>query len=115
MPTPCLALASNASRGIESDHLLDLLANAIRLGRRQIDLVDYRDDFEIVVQRKIGIGQRLRFDALRGIDHKQRAFARLQAARNFIGEINVPRRIDEIELILLRRLSPCNRAEQRAP
>ena len=54
-----------------------------------------------MVQRQIGVGERLRFDALRGIDHEQRAFTRLQAARNLVGEVDVARRVDQVELILL--------------
>ena len=99
MPMPCLALASTASLGVESDDCLDLLANALRLGRRQVDLVDDRNDFEVVMQREVGVGERLRFHALRGVHHQQRAFARLQAARNFVGEIDVAGRVDQVELI----------------
>ena len=76
--------------------------------RRQIDLVDDRNDLEIVIQRQIGVGQRLRFDALRRVDHQQRAFAGLQAARNFVSEIDVAGSIDQIELIDLAVLRACN-------
>ena len=54
-----------------------------------------------MIEREVGIGERLRFDALRGIDDQQRSFAGLQAARDFVGEIDVPGRIDEIQLIVL--------------
>jgi hypothetical protein len=97
---PCLALTRIASLA-SSRSLLDLLANALGLGGRQVDLVDDRNDFEIVMQREVGIGQRLRFHALRRVHHQQRAFAGLQAARNFVGEIDVARRIDQVELIQL--------------
>ncbi len=85
--------------GIEADHFFDLFPNALRLGGRQIDLIDDRNNFEIVVQRKVSIGERLRFHALRRIHHQQRAFARLQTARNLVGKIHVARRIDQIQLI----------------
>ena len=81
---PFLALTSTASLASRPITLLDLLANALGLGRRQIDLVDDRNDFQIVMQRQVGVGQRLRFDALRRVHHQQRAFAGLQAARNFV-------------------------------
>ena len=83
------------------DQLLDLLANFLGLSRRQIDLVDHRNDFEIVMQRQIGVGQRLRFHALRRVHHQQRALARLQAARNLVSEIDVARRVDQVELVNL--------------
>ena len=85
--------------GIESDHFLDLFANALRLGGWKVDLIDDRNNFQIMVQREIRIRQRLRFHALRGIHHQQRAFAGLQAARDFVRKIDMARRIDEIQLI----------------
>ena len=65
---------------IEANHFLDLLANPFRFRRRQVDLIDYRNDFEIMMQRQVGVRQRLRFHSLRRVHHQQRAFARLQAA-----------------------------------
>ncbi len=51
------------------------------------------------MQRQIGVGERLRLDALRSVHHQQRAFAGLQAARNFVGEIDVAGRVDQVELV----------------
>ena len=73
--------------------------NALGLGGRQVDLVDDRNDFQIVVQGQIGVRERLRFNALRGVHHQQRALARLQAARHFVSEIDVTRRVDQIQLV----------------
>ena len=86
-----LGAAQHGVARVEPDHVLDLLADALRLGGGQVDLVDDRNDFQIVVQREVGVGQRLRLHALRGVDHQQRAFAGLQAARHFVGEIDVAR------------------------
>ena len=97
------------------DHLLDLLANPLGLGRRQIDFVDHRNDFEIVMQRQVRVGERLRFHALRRIHHQQRAFAGLQAARNFVGEIDVAGRVDQVELIHLAVVGACSSSAPRAP
>ncbi len=41
----------------------------------QVDLVDDGNDFEAVIDGEIGIGECLGFDALRGVDDEQRAFA----------------------------------------
>ena len=38
---------------------------------------------------------------MRRIDHQQRALARGQAARHFVGKVNVAGSIDQIQLILL--------------
>ncbi len=73
----------------------------VGLGGGQIDLVQHRHDFEIGVDRLIDIGQRLGFHALAGIHHQQRAFAGGQAAADFIGEVDMARRVHEIEDIAL--------------
>ena len=86
---------------VQADDGFDLLADALRLGGRQIDLVDHRNDFQVVVQRQVGVGQRLRLHALRGVHHQQRAFAGLQAARNLVGEIHVAGRVDQVQLVQL--------------
>ena len=112
---PCLALTSSASLRVQPDHLLDLLADALRLGRRQIDLVDDRNDFQVVMQRQVGVGQRLRLHALRRIHHQQRAFAGLQAARNFVGEIDVAGRVDQVELVQSAVVGACSSGARRAP
>ena len=84
---------------VEPDDGLDLLANALRLGRRQVDLVDDRNDLQVVMQCEVGIGEGLRLHALGGVHHQQRAFAGLQAARNFVGEIDVAGSVDEVQLV----------------
>jgi len=49
----------------------------------------------------VDIGQRLRFDALGGVDHEERAFAGGQAARHFIGEVDVAGRVHQVEFVAL--------------
>jgi hypothetical protein len=39
----------------DSDDVLDLLAHALRFGRRQIDLIDHQHDFQVVVGGQIAI------------------------------------------------------------
>ena len=63
---------------VEPDRVLDLLLDPIGSRDRQIDLVEHRHDVEVVVERDVDVRERLRFDALRGIDDEQRAFARRQ-------------------------------------
>ena len=84
---------------IQSDDGLDLLADALGLGGGQVDFIDDRDDFQVVVQRQVGVGEGLRFHALRGVHHQQRALAGLQAAGDLVGEIHVAGGVDEVQLI----------------
>ena len=86
---------------VEADDVRDLAPRLFRLRARQIDLVDDRDDLEVVLDREIGVGERLRFDALRRVDQQQRAFARGERPRDFVREVDVARRVDEIEDVVL--------------
>ena len=65
------------------------------------------------MQRQIRVREGLGFHALRRIHHQQRAFARLQAARDFVGEIDVARRVDQVELIILAVFRACNSGARR--
>ena len=87
--------------GVEADDVLDLLLDPLRLGRRQVDLVEDRDDLVVVVDRLIDVGERLRLDALGGVDDQQRALAGGQRPVHLIGEIDVAGRVDEVEDVVL--------------
>ena len=94
-PDALLRAGENRVVGVEPDDLLDLMLGALDVRAGQIDLVDHRDNFEAVVERQIDVGERLRLDTLARIDDQQRALARGQAARNFVGEVDVPWGIDQ--------------------
>ena len=91
----------NRVRGIKPDHVLDLLLDLVGLGGRQIDLVEHRNDLEIVVERLIDVGERLRLDALAGVDDEQRALAGGERTVDLIGEVDVAGRVDEVEDVIL--------------
>ena len=61
---------------VEADRVLDLLLDLVGARDRQVDLVEDRDDLEVVVERDVDVGERLRLHALSRIDHEQRALAR---------------------------------------
>ena len=67
------------------------LMTRVRVGGRQVDLVDDRHDFEALLDRGVAVGDALRLDALGGIDHQQRAIAGGERARDFVGEVHVAR------------------------
>ena len=96
-----LRARQNGARPVEADDLLDLAARFLGLRARQVDLVDDGDDLEIVLDRKVRVRQRLRFDALRRVDQQQRAFARRQGARDLVREVDVSGRVDQIQHVRL--------------
>ena len=93
-------------RGIETDDVLDLLLDRLRLGGRQIDLVEHRHDLVAGIDRVIDVGQRLRLDALGGVDHQQRALDGGERAVDLIGEVDVAGRVDQIEDVILAVVRP---------
>ena len=85
--------------GLRPDELVQLLRAAVRLGAGQVDLVEYRDDLEASVESQKQVGQGLRLNSLGGVHHQDCPLARLQRARNLIGKVHVPGRVDQVELV----------------
>ncbi len=86
---------------IEADHGLDFLEHFVDAGDRQIDFVDDRNDGQIAVDRRVGIGHGLSLNALEGVDQQEGPFAGRQAPRDLVMEVDVPGRIDQVELVVL--------------
>ena len=83
--------------GRDGQTVFDLLFNALGLGCRKVDFVDEGNDLKVRVHRHHRVGDRLRFDALRCIDDENGALACGKAAGNLIGEIDMPRGVDEVQ------------------
>ena len=96
-----LATGKDGIIGRKSERVLDLGAHALRISCWKVDLIDERDDLKVGIHRHHGVRDRLRFDALRGIDHEHRTFACCKRAGNFIGEVDMTRGIDQIKMIEL--------------
>ena len=83
----------------DADDVFDLVDDALRVGRRKVDLVQDRHHLDALLGRGVAVGDGLRFDALRGVHHQQRAFAGRQRARHLVGEVDVAGRVDQVEQI----------------
>ena len=91
----------------DREDVLQLLDDEVGLGRGQVDLVDDRDDHQVLAQGQVDVGQRLGLDPLGGVDHEDRALAGLQAAADLVAEVDVARRVDQVEAVdeaVLRRV-----------
>jgi hypothetical protein len=75
-------LGARADRvvGVDADDVLDFLDDALRLGGRQVDLVEHRHHLHALLDGRVAVGDRLRLDTLRSVDDEQRAFARGERA-----------------------------------
>ena len=94
-----LGAARNGGFARYRQNVLKLLLGLRHVRVREVNLVDDRDDFEVLLHRQVDIGDGLRLDSLGGIHHQQRPFARAEAARDFVGEIHVARRINQVQLV----------------
>ena len=83
--------------GFAADDVRDLGGVAVRVRGRQVDLVQYRDDRQLFVERQIEICQCLSFDALRGVDQQNRTLTRFEGTRDLVGEVDVAGRVDEVQ------------------
>jgi hypothetical protein len=100
-PSPVLAEMRRIwSAGMPST-CLDLRGVAIRVGGGQVDLVERRDDLEVVLQREVAVGQRLGLDALRRVDDEHHALAGRERAADLVAEVDVAGGVDEVEGVAL--------------
>ena len=100
-PSPVFAEMRSTCVRVVADQIGDLRRRRVGVGLRQVDLVDDGNDLEVVLDREIGVRERLRLDSLRRVDDEQRALAGLQRARDLVGEVDVARRVDQVELVAL--------------
>ena len=93
--------------------VLQLVHDRLRVRRRQVDLVEDRDERQPLLEREMDVGQRLRLDALGRVDDEDRALARLEAVADLVGEVDVTGRVDEVEAVgqaVVRRVLEPDRA-----
>ena len=98
-PRPLLGRCEEHLLARDREDVLQLLDDDVGLGRGEVDLVDDRDDHEVLAQREMDVGQRLGLDPLGGIDHEDRALAGLQAAAHLVAEVDVTGRVDQVEAV----------------
>ena len=87
--------------GGQADDVLDLILHLPGIGGGQVDLVDDRQDLQIVLHGQVGVGQSLGLDALGGVHNEQGALAGRQGPGHLIVEVHMARGVDQVELIAL--------------
>ena len=108
-PSPVFALTLTISLGIDAERMFHLLRHLVDPGMLEIDLVDDGQDRQIVFHGGIGVGDRLRFDALKRIDQQQCAFAAGQRPGDLVLKVHVAGRIDQVQFELLLALLMAHR------
>ena len=79
----------------------DLVFHFFDHGAIHIDLIDHRNDLQIVLNRQVKITDGLGLDTLGGINQQKTTFAGGQCPAYFITEIHVAGCIDQVQDILL--------------
>ena len=97
IPCPVLADTRIASSAGKPSTCSISSATRDRVGAGQVDLVDDRNDLQPHLDGGVGVGDGLRLHALRGVDHQDRPFARLQGLLDFVVEVHVAGRVDEVQ------------------
>ena len=87
--------------GGNADDVLDLLADALGVRAGQVDLVHDGHNLQPRVNGEVGVGERLRLDALRRVHDEHGSLARREAARDLVVEVDVAGRVDQVEHIVL--------------
>ncbi len=85
--------------GLAADQTRELLGILLRLGGGQVDLVQHRNDREVVLHRQIEVRQRLGLDALGGVHEQDRTLAGSQRSRYLVGEVHMARRVDHVQAV----------------
>ena len=85
--------------GVQPDDFLDLVDYRLRLGLRQVDLVQNRQHFQVLLDGGIAVGDGLGFHALGCVHHQQRPFTGRQGAGHLVREVHVSGGINEIQLV----------------
>ena len=93
---PFFGRCQDRSFRVQPQIVRNLLTYPVDIGRGQVDFVDDRDDFQIVFQRQVEVGQGLGLDPLTGVDEQQCPLAGFQGPGDLVGKIDVSRGVDEI-------------------
>ena len=87
--------------GGDAEDVLDLHRVAVGVGGGEVDLVQRGDDLQVVLQRQVAVGQRLRLDPLGRVDDEDDALAGGQRPAHLVAEVDVAGRVDEVEDVAL--------------
>ena len=77
------------------------MRNELRVCGGKIHLIDNGNDFEVVIQCKIGIGQSLRLNSLCRIHDKNSPVTGCEGSAYLIVKVHMPRRVNQVKNILL--------------
>ena len=96
-PTPVLPETRSTSSGSQPMRLASSAAYFSGWAAGRSILLSTGMIVQVVLQREVEVGQRLRLDALRGVDEQDRALAGGERAGDLVGEVDVAGGVDHVE------------------
>ena len=75
------------------------MLGVLHVGAGQIDLIDDGNNHVFVRHGEIHVGDGLGLNTLCRINQQQRPLASRKAPRDLIGEVDVPRRVDQVQAV----------------
>ena len=85
--------------GRTADEAGELVRVLVGVGGGKVDLVEDRDDGEVVLEREVEVGEGLRLDALCCVDEQDRTLTRRQRPGHLVGEVDVAGGVDHVERV----------------
>ena len=85
---------------IAADQIDDLVRNFFGICARQVDLVQNRNDLQVVLKREVEIRDGLRLYSLGSVNDQKCAFTCGNGTRDLVAEIYMARGVDEVEHII---------------
>ena len=87
--------------GVAAELLLELLHDRLGIRPGAVHLVDERQPRHVVPLHLAVDGDRLRLHAAHRAQHQHRAVQHAQAPLHLDGEVDVPRRVDQVDLVVV--------------
>ena len=83
----------------DGQHVLQFVHDRLGVRGREVDLVEDRDEGEVLAHGQMDVGQGLSLDALGRVDDEDRPLAGLEAVTDLVGEVDVPGGVDQVEAV----------------
>src|SRR5512145_2349656 len=90
---------------LRPEPLLNLIEDALRIGPQSIELIDEGKTWNLIPVRLMPDGFTLGLNAFHAREDNHRAIQHAKAALDLRRKINMPRRIDQVDLMAI----PCER------
>ena len=100
-PLSCLRADREDLFPVTSQKIDHLIFDLLHHGRIHVDLVQNRNDGQVMLNRQVKVRDGLGLDTLRGIDHQKGPFAGSDGTGYFVGKIDMAGGIDQVEDVFL--------------